>query len=71
MAADQEGQGVGECFSHISQELCIPGRVTCARGLKFKDPKPPMTSGTISDHMSKKLHDDMYATTKKDGRKVK
>lgn len=41
MAADQERQGVGECFSHIGQELCIAGRVTCVRG--SEDPKPPMT----------------------------
>lgn len=38
MAADQEGQGVGECFSHIGQELSIPGRVTCVRGSKVQRP---------------------------------
>lgn len=53
MAADP---AVDEGFFDTGQELITHSRIAWVRDLNLKDPKPPVTSGTITDDVSKKLH---------------
>ena len=53
-----------ERFLDTGRELITLGRVALVRGgLKLKDPKPPVTPGTITDDVSKNKHPEMYVAT--------